>query len=183
MSSVVAEGCSSTGFAGPEFPDDSFGLWYLLRCLSRQEKALAADLQQGGAGCFLPLLRSIRYHGNRKAVVHLPMFPGYVFMRGSIERVSDGNCARRIASIIKVVDQKRLDTELRNIHMACFQRAPLRPYPYLREGVRVEVRTGPFRGMRGMIESLGARERLILQVNMLGRAVSVELDGALLDPV
>jgi len=56
-------------------------------------------------------------------------------------------------------------------------------YPFLRVGVRVEVRSGPLRGLQGLIEDRTRRNRLVLQVNMLGKAASLEIDGALLDPL
>jgi len=34
-----------------------------------------------------------------------------------------------------------------------------------------------------VIEGRAAENRLVLQVDMLGRAVSLEIDGALLDPI
>jgi transcription antitermination factor NusG len=49
--------------------------------------------------------------------------------------------------------------------------------------LRVEVRSGPFRGLQGVIEEVGRNDRLILQVQTLGRAVCLEIDGALLDPL
>jgi transcription antitermination factor NusG len=47
----------------------------------------------------------------------------------------------------------------------------------------VEVRAGPFRGLQGVIDSRSKLNRLILQIDMLGRAVSLEIDAALLEPV
>jgi transcription antitermination factor NusG len=47
--------------------------------------------------------------------------------------------------------------------------------------VRVEVRSGPFQGLQGVVEGRCANGRLVLQVETLGRAVSLEIDGALLD--
>jgi transcription antitermination factor NusG len=53
----------------------------------------------------------------------------------------------------------------------------------LKKGVRVEVRSGPFRGLQGVIEGRASANRLILQVDLLGRAVSLEIDPTLLDPI
>ncbi len=61
--------------------------------------------------------------------------------------------------------------------------APLSPFPYLRVGVRVEVRAGPFRGLKGVIEDVDHRDRIIFQVQTLGQAVSMEIDGSLLDVI
>ncbi len=163
----------------PESLDD----WFVLRTKSRQEKALAGDLRSRGIASFLPLITCTKYYGGRKAHVELPVFPGYLFLRGEIDQAYEADRTRRVAQIIKVVDQGRFDRELRNIHLALAGRAPLDPYPYLHAGIRVEVRAGPFRGLQGVIEAGGRRDRLILQVEILGRAVSLEIDASLLDVI
>ena len=159
------------------------GDWYLLHTKSRQEKLLADELYRMGIGHYLPLARQVRYYGKRRATVEIPLFPGYVFVRGSVDDTYQSNRTHRVARIIPVSDQSRLDWELKNLHLAHRNSAALNPYPYLRKGVRVEVRSGPFRGLQGFIEDVASGGRLILQVEMLGRAVSVEIQGAALEPV
>jgi len=166
-----------------EFPPAEVGNWHVLHTKSRQEKIVAADLAAMGIAYYLPLVKQVRYYGRRKAKVALPLFPGYVFLRGSLDQVYAADRTKRIANIISVNAQEQLDWELRNLHLALSKDAALTPFPFLRKGVRVEVRSGPFRGLQGIIEGRAAENRLILQVDMLGRAVSLEIDGALLDPV
>jgi transcription antitermination factor NusG len=165
--------------AGPETRGD----WFVLHTRSRQEKAVAADLMAMRIPHFLPLIQQVRYYGKRKFKVDAPLFPGYVFLRGSREQAFEVDRHKRIANIITVPNQGRIDWELRNIRLALENQAPLDPYPYLKKGVRVEVRSGPFRGLQGVIEDRTRDDRLILTVDMLGRAVSVELDGAILERI
>lgn len=156
------------------------GQWHVLHTKSRQEKALAADLAAMRIAHYLPLVRQLRYHGNRKVSVEEPLFPGYVFLRGTLDQAYLADRTRRVASIIRVPDQKQLEWELANLHLALTRGAPLAPYPFLQAGVRVEVTSGPFRGLQGVIEERLGNDRLILQVAMLGRGVSLEIDGAML---
>ena len=163
------------------FPDDSCGDWHVLRTKSRQEKVLASQLAACGTAQFLPVLHVTRYYAGRKAVVEQPMFPGYLFLRGDRDAAFAADRTRRVAQIIPVRQQDELTRELRNIYLALSGQAPLDVYPYLQSGVRVEVRDGPFRGLQGLIESRTKRDRLILQVDILGRAVSLEIEPSLLD--
>ena len=158
-------------------------LWFVLHVRARQEKALAGDLEGLDVDYFLPLVMKIRYYGKRKRTVKLPLFPGYVFLRGSIEQVYTADRTRRVLSIIPVKDQGGLNWELKNLHLALVKGVTLDPYPTLKANVRVEVRSGPLRGLQGVIESRTRANRLVLQVAMLGSAVSLEVDGSLLDPV
>ena len=167
----------------PERVLPSRGLWHVLRTRSRQEKILAADLQAMGIPCFLPLLRVARQYGSQRVHVEIPLFVGYLFMRGSVDDTYLADRTRRVAQIIPVSNQKRLDWELRNIAQVLSSQVPLDPYPHLRCGHRAEVRSGPLRGLQGLIQSRCQRDRLILQVDMLGQAVSLEVDAALLDVI
>jgi len=156
--------------------------WHVLHTKSRQEKVLAKELTSMGIEHYLPILKSVRYHGGRKAVVEAPMFSSYVFLHGTLEDAYRADRTRFVAQIIKVVDQEKLEAELHNIQLALAQDAPMEVYSYLKTGMRVEVRSGPFRGLKGVIEDRKAN-RLFLQVEMLNAAVSLEIDGSLLDPL
>lgn len=159
------------------------GDWHVLHTRSRQEKVVAEELEARQLTHFLPSIRRKRVYGGRKAVVEEPMFPGYVFLKGTIEEAYEADRTRRVARIIQVADQDGLETELKSLWLALESQVTLDPFPYLRCGTRVEVRSGPLRGIQGLIETRLGVSRLILQVQMLGRAVSLEVDGALLEPV
>jgi transcription termination/antitermination protein NusG len=164
-------------------PSKDYGDWFVLRTRSRQEKILAADLRARNIGYFLPLLRVERLYCNHRAIVELPLFSGYLFLRGSLDDAYFADRTGRVAQIITVTDQQRLDFELNNLAQVLGANTKIDPYPYLRKGVRVEVRAGPLRGIQGLIEDRTHKHRLILQVEALGQAVSVEVDAAIVEVV
>lgn len=165
------------------WPDKALGDWLVLRTRARQEKALAKDLSARGVGHFLPLVTRTKFYGDRKATSVVPLFPGYVFLRGTLDAAYEADRSGRVAQIINVRDQSKLDRELHGIHRALEANASFDPFPFLQSGLRVEVRAGPFRGLQGIIEDRSKRDRLILQVETLGQAVSIEIDGSLLDVI
>jgi transcription antitermination factor NusG len=158
------------------------GDWHVLHTRSRQEKVVAEELEARQFVHFLPSIRHTRVYGGRKSVVEEPMFPGYVFLKGTLSQAYEADRTRRVARIIPVVDQEQLESELKSLWIALENQVALDPFPYLRCGMRVEVRSGPLRGVQGLIETRIGVSRLILQVQMLGRAVALEVDGALLEP-
>jgi len=170
-------------FPADELFSDGDRHWWVLHTRSRQEKAVADALGAHGEWHFLPLIQKVRYHGRRKIKTDLPLFPGYVFLFGHKDAAFAVDRNRRIANIIPVADQQRMHLELDNLRKALQLEAPLDPYPYLKEGTWAEVRSGPFQGLRGIIESRTRPDRLLLQVDMLGRAVSIEIDGSVLEPI
>jgi transcription antitermination factor NusG len=157
--------------------------WTVLQVKSRQEKALANDLRALSIQHYLPTIHRVQVYGGRRFKVELPMFPGYLFLSGSLDEVYTADRTRRVAKIIQVFDQKQLDWELTNLRLALEGSACLDPYPFLKKGVRVEVRSGPFRGLEGLVEDRAGATRLILQIEMLGRAMSLEIDGSQLEVI
>jgi transcription antitermination factor NusG len=157
--------------------------WHLLHVRSRQEKALGADLSMRGISHYLPLVRQARFYRHRKSQVQLPLFAGYVFLLGTMEQAYSADRTGRVARIIPVFDQEKMDWELANLQLAMHRQPNLAPYPFLKAGLPVEVRGGPFRGVQGVIESRAKETRLILQVTTLGKAVSLEIDASLVDPI
>ena len=156
------------------------GKWFLLHTRSRQEKAVSETLSAKSIIHFLALVEVTRDYGGRKTAVQLPLFPGYLFLKGTNDELYEADRTKRIANVISVADQEKIVWELRNLSIALTHTVPLDPYPYLRMGVKVEVRGGPLMGLQGVIESRLKRDRLILQVDVLGQATSLEIDGALL---
>lgn len=167
----------------PAVFDEGTGLWHVLHTKSRQEKSLSEDLTAMGIAHYLPLLRQVRYYGKRKAIVELPIFGGYVFLRGTLEQAYQADRTHRLARVIRVADQQQLQWELVNLHVAMESGVGLSPYPFLKKGVRVEVVSGPLRGLQGVVEDRVNDRRLLLQIEMLGTAVSVEIDGGMLEPL
>lgn len=158
--------------SGP-FAEDQHGRWVVLHVKSRQEKALSLDLLAIGAAHFLPLVRRARRH----VVTEVPLFPGYLFLRGSIEDAFRADRTRRVANIIAVTDQKQLHEELRNLHLALCRGVEPDEYKWIQRGVRVEVVRGPLQSLRGLVENRQSMNRVILQVQILGSAVSVHVDS------
>lgn len=162
---------------------EATGHWFVLHVRSRQEKALAADLRALGVAHYLPTAEEVRYYGKRKQRVSAPLFPGYVFLRGALDDAYRADRTKRVARVLPVPRPDLLELELSGIDRALAETGGLKPHPFLERGVAVEVRAGPLRGVRGVVESWRSRDRLVLQVQTLGQASSLEIDGSLLDAV
>jgi transcriptional antiterminator RfaH len=158
-------------------------VWHVLQVKPRQEKLLAQDLAARGIDHFLPLQTRTHYYGSRKRSTQLPLFPGYLFLHGTLEEAYTADRGKRVAKIIRVSGQKHMERELANIRLAIEGHATLDPYPYLQSGTKVEVTAGPMRGLQGVVDQRVGMTRLILQIDMLGQAVSLEIDGSLLEVV
>ncbi len=164
-------------------PDFETMTWYVVRTRSRQEKALAADLQARSIRHFLPLTYQVRYYGKRKARALLPLFPGYLFLAGEREDCYTAERTGRVAQVIRVEDQESLREEIEAIAQVLQLGGLLTPCAPLERGTLVEVSSGPFKGIRGRVEESVRENRLVLHVDMVGNAAVLEIDRDLLIPV
>jgi len=164
-----------------EAPADA--VWWVVHTRSRQEKAVAGGLAARGVEHFLPTVRREKRYGHRRRVVEHPLFSCYLFMRGDARARVAAYETQRIASVIAVKDQRRFEHEMAQIRLALEGGAELDPYPYLDVGRPVRVRSGPMRGVEGIVERRQSVHRLVLRVHVLNRAVGLEIDGHLLEPM
>jgi len=157
--------------------------WHVLHTRARQEKALARTLEAAGIEHYLPLRDRVRFRGRRKVTVREPLFASYLFLHGPREATFLATSTKRVAGVIEVPDQHRFVHELAQIRQALTAGAELGPYGYLEVGRRVRVTTGPFKDLEGLVEAWRKTNRLVLQIQALGRAASLEIDAGLLEPV
>ena len=158
-------------------------VWHVLHTRSRQEKAITKALLAAGIEYYLPLTSRGTFRGRRKCVVAEPLFPSYLFMRGTVEDTYFAIATKRVANVIRVNDQLRFASELHHIKCALENRAELSPHKYIEIGRRARVTGGPFIGLEGLVEDHARPDRLVLQVAALGRATSLEIDADLLEQV
>jgi transcription antitermination factor NusG len=147
---------------------------------ARNEKALAADLDYLGIGCYLPLAHTGRRYGGRTVYVDIPLFPGYLFLSGGPEERLGALGTNRVANVIRVVDQERLKADLRQIYRVTTSNKPVDVYPGIRRGRRCRVTHGCLKGVEGVVIRRRGVCRVYISVVALGQSAEVEIDASLL---
>ncbi len=155
---------------------DFVGQWWVVHTRSRNEKALAHDLISKDISYFLPMSWKIRRRSRRTIRSFLPLFSGYLFFCGQEEQRVELLKTNRVAHLIEVNDQQQLLDELVQIDQALRTGAPLTPHKYIKKGQRCRVIAGPLIGLEGIVIRSKNATRLVLQIDMLGQAASVEID-------
>jgi len=161
---------------------DITGRWWVAHTRARHEKALAFDLLERGVAFFLPMVEKTRVSRRRRFRTLMPLFPGYLFFAGDYEARYQALCTSHVAGTIDVDDQNRLLNELTQIERALAAHTKFDPFPYLKQGRRCRVRSGPLRGIQGIVLSRRGTTHLVLQIEMLGQSVATEIDPALVEP-
>jgi len=162
---------------------DFNGLWWVAHTKSRNEKALAQDLSSRNISYFLPMSRKVRRQRGRTIRSLLPLFSGYLFFCGNENQRLEVLRTNRVANLIEVNDQQKLLNELLQIELALRAGVPLVPHKYLKAGRRCRVIAGPLADLQGIVVTTKNVARLVLQIDMLGQATSVEIDVDMIEPV
>jgi transcriptional antiterminator RfaH len=162
---------------------DFDGEWWVVHTKSRNEKALAHDLISKKISYFLPMSWKVSRRSRRTIRSLLPLFSGYVFFCGQENERVELWRTDRVANLIQVKDQEKLLKELLQIEQALRAGAPLTPHKFIKAGQRCRVIAGPLLGLQGVVVKTRGTTRLVLQVDMLGQAASVEIDVDMIETV
>lgn len=162
---------------------DFTGLWWVAHTKSRNEKALAHDLVAKNIRYFLPMTWKVQRRSHRTLRSLLPLFSGYLFFCGQETERVELLRTNRVANVIIVKDQEKLLKELIQFEQALRAGAPLTPYKFIKAGQRCRVIAGPLLGLEGIVIQIKNVARLVLQIDMLGQAASVEIDIDLIEPI
>ena len=123
---------------------------------------------------------------NRGRKIRRPWFPGYLFVETDWSDPVERLRILRVSQLLAVLAINGRpcevpDSEIESLKILVQSNARVMWYPFLREGEAVRVVSGPLRGVAGKVERLKSSRLLIVQVEMLQRAVSVELDPDVLE--
>jgi transcriptional antiterminator RfaH len=150
----------------------------------------ASSIAAGKLGCpvFYPTysVRSSR-RGVIRAIVK-PLFPGYFFIQHDLIGGPRGEVLG-LAGVVSIVSARGrpVPVDARVIDsLRILDRHPdaVRPHPFLREGMQVVMRAGPFAGAGGIVVRGRGRKPpvLVVSIRILGRSVAVPVDPADVEP-
>jgi transcription termination/antitermination protein NusG len=158
--------------------------WLVIYTRARAEKALARSLLARGVGFFLPLHeRRWLSPSGRTRCSYLPLFPGYVFLYGATEARWSALETGLVSRCLSVADQVGLHRDLARVYRLISSGAPLLPEERLEPGDLVEIVYGSLTGLVAKVIRRGKQLRLVVEVELLQRGVSVEIDSHMVQPL
>lgn len=161
-------------------PHERKPAWYVLHTRSRFEQVVSDGLGKKSLDAFLPKIATLSKRRDRRLVIRLPLFPGYVFVK------SDLNPHERL-DILKTVGVVRIvgnndgpipvtDDVITSLQiMVAGDNPVLVKSMRLKKGNRVMVVRGPFTGITGTFVHYRGVGRVVVSVEALGQTASVEV--------
>jgi transcription antitermination factor NusG len=152
--------------------------WHVVYTRHQHERTVAAHLVGRGFEVFHATYRTMHRWKDRNKEVELPLFPGYLFFADGLDRrveilsTPGVHMILSVGNIPAVIPNEEIDA----IRRAANSSLGLQPHPFLSEGDVVRVKSGPLAGVEGILQRQKDLFRLVLSIQILGRAAAVEID-------
>lgn len=152
--------------------------WYALLVRPQHERSVAQALAAKNIEAWAPTRRVRRAWSDRMRELETPLFPGYVFSRFVREQ---RRATLETPGVLRIVSFNGSPAAIDEAEISAIRRAldaglAPRPCEAWRAGQRVRIDQGPLAGTLGVLQRESGEARLVLEVTLLQRAVSVEID-------
>ncbi|MBS1259453.1 MAG: Transcription antitermination protein RfaH [Candidatus Scalindua arabica] len=160
--------------------------WYAVHTRSRHEKQVDLFLSERGVETFLPLVHTLSRRRDRKKYVDIPLFPGYLFVCAEKERLYDVKFTRGVTRIIGTdIDAPTPipDKQIQDIKSIMETEVQLDPFPYLKKGRQVRVKSGPLKGLEGILVERKGHYKLVIRIDLLQKGAAAEVYISDIEPI
>lgn len=159
--------------------------WYAAYTKHQHEKAAYEILSRHGFEVFLPLYAASHRWKDRTKTVLLPVFPCYLFLRTNLERKLDILKTPGVFSLVESGGRacEVPESDIDGIRRIVQSSARAEPHPVLKSGEYVRVFRGPLAGLCGILTRMKGNCRVVLSVELLQKAIAVEVDLSMVEPV
>jgi transcription elongation factor/antiterminator RfaH len=154
-------------------------LWYVLHTKSRHEKVVNDLLLKKSVEAYLPMVTVRSKRRDRKVMIRVPLFPGYLFVKTDLHPNSHLEVVKT-AGAVRLIGNKQgpvpvPDQTVESLQIMVDSNHPVTTGHHLKTGDNVIVIYGPFAGVAGTFVRYGAKGRVIVNIEALGQYAGVEV--------
>lgn len=155
--------------------------WFALTVRPNHEHSSELGLLAKGIEAYVPRYRSRRQWSDRAKEIQSVLFPGYVFCKFGYAETGRVLSSPGVRSVVGPprdpfpIQDCEIDSLRKMVSSGC----PVSPWPYLRIGEPVVIRSGPLESVRGVVLRTKDAWRVVVSVDALGCSASVEVDREL----
>lgn len=154
--------------------------WYVLHTKSRFETVVSDGLARKQVDVFLPKIKVRSRRRDRRIMINVPLFPGYVFVKTDL-------APNHHLDILKTAGAVRLigtkggpvpveEATVESLKIMVSSETDVTSGSRLKKGERVVVVSGPLTGVTGTFVRYRGKERVIVNVEALGQHAGVDVD-------
>ncbi len=154
--------------------------WYVLHTKSRFENVVSDGLCKKAIDVFLPKITVASRRKDRRKMIRVPLFPGYVFVKSDLSAYHHLEIVKTVGAV-KLVGSKQgpisvPDETVDSLKIMVASNQPVATGCQFSQGDRVMVIEGPFAGVVGIFERYGAQGRIVVHIEALGQYAAVEVN-------
>lgn len=163
--------------------------WYACYTRSRHEKKVDELLRRQRIETFLPTRVRESQWKDRKKLMHVPLFPGYVFGRFTLRQLAQVLSTHGVATIVSTrgypcpIPASEIESVRLVSRAAADPAAPLDLGALIQKGNWVRVSAGPFQGVEGVVVERRGRRRVLVAIAAIGQGVEIDIGIADLVPI
>ena len=153
--------------------------WIAIYTKSRHEQIVINELSKKDIESFCPMFKEKRQWSDRKKWVHFPLFRSYVFARIHLKenifvlQTIGVNKIVKFQNKISIIPDQVIN-DIKNIVDGGYK---IQQVDYFIKGDEVSVISGPLKGVNGIIQDLKGDNRLIMKVEAIRQAFSIEISS------
>jgi len=159
--------------------------WYAIRVRSRYEKRVYRDLKDANYTVSLPLISMSREWSDRRKLVELPLFRGYVFVKIHLHEayypvLQTGGVVQFVGHTGRPIPIPSQQMYWLDLILSQGNITPRSQYP---RGSEVKVTHGPLYGLQGTVLNTKSQSRLVVWFDAIMQGLEVEIDQTWLMPL
>jgi len=158
--------------------------WYPVYTRSRAEKKAYEELTRKKISTYLPLRKSVKQWSDRKKIIEEPLIKSYLFVYISAKEYAEVLMTNGISRFIyfsgeiaSIPDQQLIDLKLL---LATETDLELIEHD-IKTGEKVIIKAGPFKGMLAELVSIHNKQRIILRLQNMGFAITINTSMAFVE--
>ena len=153
--------------------------WFAVYTRSRMEKKAAAEMEQAGITCFLPMRKVLRQWSDRKKWVDVPLFNSYVFVNITDKEY---NAVLQVMGVVRFITFERKAVaipvqQIEAIKAYIDQGAPdyIAPEMPMEAGSNVEIIRGAMAGLTGILLNIQGKHRVKVEIDCVGQSLIIDV--------
>jgi transcription elongation factor/antiterminator RfaH len=154
--------------------------WYVLHTRSRFEQVVSDGLTRKTIDTFLPMISTLSKRRDRRRVIRVPLFPGYVFVKSDLSPRERLEILKTIG-VVQIIGNRDgpipvSDEIVTSLRIMVSRDTPVQVGRIrFKKGDRAMVVAGPFTGVIGTFVRYGGIGRVVVSVKALGQFAAVEV--------
>ena len=162
-----------------QYPNPSTNLWYTVHTRSRFENVVLDQLTKKSFEAFLPKMKKPSKRKDRRVILDVPIFPGYVFVKTPL-KPNNHLAILKSTGVVRLLGNSAgplpvPEESLESLRIMVSAEEEIFTGPTFTKGEMVVVTHGPFEGMTGVFHKDLGQGRVVVNMELLGQSAAVHI--------